>query len=126
METSKQTHFDENTMKQTATTKTSLYQTVWRWHFYAGLIFAPFLVILAFSGAVYLFHPQVESYLYHDLYEVQEKGEAVLSPSVLVDSVTEAYPEAVTTSLKFYDDPNRTTEVGIVYQGERSTAYVNP
>ena len=33
---------------------------VWRWHFYAGLFVVPFIVILAVSGAVYLFKPQIE------------------------------------------------------------------
>ena len=28
-----------------------MYAVVWRWHFYAGIIFAPFLIILALSGA---------------------------------------------------------------------------
>lgn len=35
--------------------KPSFYQAVWRWHFYAGLIFAPFILILAVTGSVYLF-----------------------------------------------------------------------
>jgi hypothetical protein len=35
-------------------TRNSLYQAVWRWHFYAGLIFAPFLIILAVTGSIYL------------------------------------------------------------------------
>jgi uncharacterized iron-regulated membrane protein len=32
-----------------------LYRAVWRWHFYAGLLVAPFLTILAASGLVILF-----------------------------------------------------------------------
>ncbi|MCR8984715.1 PepSY domain-containing protein [Brevibacillus laterosporus] len=34
---------------------------VWRWHFYAGVLFSPFLIILACSGALYLFKPQNRS-----------------------------------------------------------------
>ncbi len=37
------------------TTKAALYKSVWRWHFYAGIIFAPFLIILAVTGSIYLF-----------------------------------------------------------------------
>ena len=40
-----------------------VYPTVWRWHFYAGLFCIPFVVVLAVSGAVYLFKPQVEAWL---------------------------------------------------------------
>lgn len=36
------------------------YRTIWRWHFYAGLMVIPFVLILAVTGAFYLFKPQVE------------------------------------------------------------------
>lgn len=38
----------------------TLYRTIWRWHFYAGLLVIPFVVLLSLSGAVYLFKPQVD------------------------------------------------------------------
>lgn len=37
-----------------------LYRTIWRWHFYAGLLVIPFILILAVTGAAYLFKPQVD------------------------------------------------------------------
>lgn len=40
--------------------RTSLYRTIWRWHFYAGLFVVPMVLVLALTGAVYLFKPQVE------------------------------------------------------------------
>ena len=39
------------------------YRTVWRWHFYAGLFCSPFVVVLALSGSLYLFKPQVEAWI---------------------------------------------------------------
>jgi uncharacterized iron-regulated membrane protein len=39
------------------------YRTIWRWHFYAGLIAIPFILGLASTGAIYLFRPQVEAWL---------------------------------------------------------------
>jgi uncharacterized iron-regulated membrane protein len=47
-----------------------LYNTVWRWHFYAGLFVAPFALLLAITGGLYLFQPQIENWLYADLYNV--------------------------------------------------------
>lgn len=38
----------------------SLYRTLWRWHFYAGLLCIPFVLLLALTGSLYLFKPQVE------------------------------------------------------------------
>ncbi|WP_078412295.1 PepSY domain-containing protein [Priestia abyssalis] len=40
-----------------------LYKLVWRWHFYAVLIFTPVLLILAITGGTYLFKSQLE---HHD------------------------------------------------------------
>lgn len=37
-----------------------LYRTLWRWHFYAGLMVMPLILILSLTGALYLFKPQVE------------------------------------------------------------------
>jgi uncharacterized iron-regulated membrane protein len=40
--------------------RSALYRTIWRWHFYAGLFVMPFIAVLAVSGTVYLFKPQIE------------------------------------------------------------------
>lgn len=37
-----------------------LYQTVWRWHFYAGLFVLPFILTLSVTGSIYLFKPQID------------------------------------------------------------------
>jgi uncharacterized iron-regulated membrane protein len=39
------------------------YNTIWRWHFYAGLFCIPFIIILSITGGIYLFKPQVEAVL---------------------------------------------------------------
>jgi uncharacterized iron-regulated membrane protein len=38
----------------------SLYRTIWRWHFYAGLFVHPFILLLSLTGAAYLFKPQID------------------------------------------------------------------
>lgn len=38
------------------------YRTIWRWHFYAGLLTLPFVTILSVSGGIYLFKPQIEAW----------------------------------------------------------------
>lgn len=105
--------------------KASFYQTVWRWHFYAGIIFAPFLIILAFSGGVYLFKPQIESMLYQDMYYVEAQSKTI-APTELVNNVTKANPDGSITSIRFYDDPTRTAEIGLMENGQMSSVFVNP
>ena len=38
-------------------------RAIWRWHFYAGLFCIPFVTILACSGSIYLFKPQIEAWI---------------------------------------------------------------
>ena len=45
----------------------SHYQRIWRWHFYAGLFVAPFLILLSLTGIVYLFKPQLDNLMYPEL-----------------------------------------------------------
>nr|WP_253937312.1 PepSY domain-containing protein [Halobacillus sp. A1] len=52
--------------------KTSIFRAIWRWHFYAGVFVAPFLIVLAVSGGLYLFKPQIESVLYQDHFFTKE------------------------------------------------------
>lgn len=42
--------------------RTLLYRTIWRWHFYAGLFVMPMVLVLAITGAIYLFKPQVDAW----------------------------------------------------------------
>lgn len=56
----------------------ALYRTVWRWHLYAGLFTVPFLFILAVTGSIYVFHTEIENWLYHDLRNVVPAGTATM------------------------------------------------
>ncbi|RXY98895.1 PepSY-associated TM helix domain-containing protein [Fictibacillus sp. S7] len=104
----------------------SIYQTVWRWHFYAGIIFAPFLIILAFSGGVYLFKPQIENVLYKDLYYVKKASEKEITPTELVNKVKKQYPKSTVTAVKSYDDPKRTAEISIKNGELMNSVYIDP
>lgn len=42
---------------------TRLYRSVWRWHFYAGLVVVPFLIVMALTGIVMLYGNSVETLL---------------------------------------------------------------
>jgi uncharacterized iron-regulated membrane protein len=105
--------------------KSSLYQTVWRWHFYAGIFFAPLIIFFAITGGIYLFKPQIESYMYHDLYYVQQ-GQQVIPTTKQIDEVKKHYPNTKITSFKPSFEAKRSSEVGLLDNGESVTAYVNP
>ncbi len=55
------------------------FRAVWRWHFYAGLLVLPFLMLMALTGALYLFADEIDGAVYRDLSRVEPHG-AVASP----------------------------------------------
>ncbi len=70
----------------------SLYRSVWRWHFYAGLFVIPFILILSVTGAIYLFKPQIEAWE-----EAPFRGMSTISPvapSRQIDAALLAFPNS--------------------------------
>ncbi len=112
-------------MKTDKQTRPSLYKTVWRWHFYAGLLIAPFLIILAVTGSIYLYKPQIENFLYKDLYEVTPQDERI-SPTSQIEEVKKHYPDAVVTTFRPGESENRSSEVGIMNHDESLTIFSDP
>ncbi|WP_407270476.1 PepSY-associated TM helix domain-containing protein [Radiobacillus sp. PE A8.2] len=105
--------------------KASLYKAVWRWHFYAGIIFAPFLFILAVTGGIYLFKPQIEHALYHQYYQVTPQEERITAAEQ-IEIVKEQYPEALVTKYRPGESDTRSSEVTINGDHGTSTIFVDP
>jgi uncharacterized iron-regulated membrane protein len=55
------------------------FRAVWRWHFYAGLLVLPFLMLMALTGALYLFADEIDGAVYRDLSRVEVRT-ATASP----------------------------------------------
>ena len=71
---------------------TALYRTIWRWHFYAGLLVMPFILILSISGAIYLFKPQIDRWEERDFQGLATAG--AVSADRQRDVALAAYPGA--------------------------------
>ncbi|WP_249678069.1 PepSY-associated TM helix domain-containing protein [Pseudomonas abieticivorans] len=76
----------------TTQTKFSFYNLAWRWHFYAGLFVAPFMILLSITGIIYLFKPQLDPLMYRDLMVVQPMAQH-LGADELMQRVHVAYPK---------------------------------
>jgi hypothetical protein len=50
--------FTENETYKDLEKGKSLYTAIWRWHFYAGIVFAPIIILLSITRGIYLFKPQ--------------------------------------------------------------------
>ncbi|MEQ5868687.1 PepSY domain-containing protein [Sagittula sp. NFXS13] len=103
----------------------ALYRAVWRWHFIAGLIVLPFVLILAVTGGVYLFKDEINNVAHADLRFTDARTES-LPPSGIVAAALEAHPGTV----KAYTPApaaDRSAEIDIVDDaGMRNTVYVDP
>lgn len=125
METVELKRMKQNQKQKQKQTTTSLYRTLWRWHFYAGIIFAPFLIILAVTGSIYLFKPQIEQVLYQDYYEVNPQGDK-LPASQQIEEVKKRYPDAVVSTYRPGENAARSSEVSITSNNESLTIFIDP
>lgn len=101
------------------------YRTVWRWHFYAGLFVIPFMLILATTGIIYLFKPQLDALMYHSKLFVQPAAQ-VIPYTQQVDAVQRAYPDATVSKFMPAVARDRSSEVSITTPEHNLTVFVNP
>lgn len=103
-----------------------LYHFVWRWHFYAGLIVSPFLIMLAVTGGLYLFEREIDGFLHADAVQV-EPGKEALPVSVQESAVRAAFPDALIGRYAAPWAPDRAAEWGITNTaGESLAVFVDP
>jgi len=102
------------------------YRTVWRWHFYAGLFVIPFMLMLATTGIIYLFKPQLDALMYHNQMFVQPAG-TMLPYTQQLEVAQTHYPDATVAKVTPSVTPNRSTEVELRTVDEHTlTIFVNP
>lgn len=97
------------------------YGIVWRWHFLAGLIACPIVAVLAITGALYVFQPELEQAAYAELREVEPRG--VRKP---VDELIASAPEACRRgSIEVPIEPDLAMRVWCPGDGKQS-AFIDP
>ena len=107
----------------------ALYRAVWRWHFYAGLLVAPFVVFLAVTGALYLWRPQFEEWRYHDLFHVAvPAGARPQAPDAQFAAARAAVPTLNPVQFIPATAPDRSAEVqfGVPRGADKVSVFVNP
>ena len=112
-------------MSSAGSPTSKLYRAIWRWHFYAGLVVAPFLLILAVTGSIYLFHDEINDWLHPQYRFVQNQGPA-MPVSHWITAALEKHPGAVTR----VDLPATPDRPGVVFitpdKGEPVRVVVEP
>ena len=104
----------------------NLYRAVWRWHFYAGLLVLPFLILLAVTGGAFLFHNEIDALWHRDLKQVEQRATAPLPPSRLIDAALAARP-GVALKIVTPTTPDSSAEIVVkTADGARRSVYVDP
>ncbi|KPA92606.1 putative iron-regulated membrane protein [Pseudomonas asplenii] len=105
--------------------KISFYNLAWRWHFYAGLFVAPFMILLALTGIIYLFKPQLDPLMYGHLLKV-EPGHQLISADEQMRRVQATYPQA---RIKQYLPPataGRSAQFVVIRDGRELNVFIDP
>lgn len=106
--------------------ESSLYRAVWRWHFYAGLLVLPILILLAVTGALYLFQPELDRVIYRRFIEVPAQTSPRAVPSAVMATIEVAMHGRV-LEMTLPDRPDRSIKMLVrVASGEARTAYADP
>ena len=50
------------------------WRALWRWHFHAGMFCIPFVIVLALTGSIYLFKPQLDALADRDVDSLRVSG----------------------------------------------------
>ncbi len=103
----------------------AVYRAVWRWHFYAGLFCVPFVVVLAITGSVYLFKPQVEAWSERGYDNLAVAGMPA-TPRQQVEAALAAVPGGTLRSYEVRDNPNDAARVVVGTPGGDIRVYVHP
>jgi uncharacterized iron-regulated membrane protein len=108
------------------TSATSLYRTIWRWHFYASLFVMPLVLLLATTGAIYLFKPQLDRWEEHAFSSLST--EQAVSPNVQLAAVMAANPGAQFQSYRLPEADGDAAMIHIALADGRSMrdVYVSP
>jgi uncharacterized iron-regulated membrane protein len=102
----------------------SLYRTIWRWHFYAGLIILPVLAWMAVTGALYLYKPEIERALHHEWIDLgQHVRPMPLAPMI---RVVEEQAKGLVTQVTRPGAPDESWRMAVqTDEGERF-AFIDP
>ncbi|WP_367135601.1 PepSY-associated TM helix domain-containing protein [Saccharothrix sp. HUAS TT1] len=99
---------------------------VLRFHFYAGVLVGPFVLIAALTGVLYAATPQVESWLYSDQLRVPAPTSTV-PLSEQVKAAMASRPGDDLVAVRPAPEPGATTRVLFAGDGDaRPTVFVNP
>lgn len=107
------------------TSRAALYRLIWRWHFYAGLLCLPVVLLLSVTGAIYLFKPQLEARAEAGWQQLTPTGPALL-PNDLIARAQAAVPGSQFVSYRLPQTPQQAVQIKVRRAGDVLPVYLHP
>lgn len=103
-----------------------LYRRIWRWHFYAGVLCLPLLLSLALTGALYVFHREIDDVVYRDLLLRQQvvAGPAANAERLVAAALARAPGRAL--ALTWPSDDRHTVQVDVLQEHGARQVFLDP
>ncbi|GBQ90470.1 PepSY-associated TM helix domain-containing protein [Asaia krungthepensis] len=98
---------------------------LWRWHFFAGLFCLPFVIMLCVTGSLYLFKPQIETWLDRDIDRAVAEG-TPRSVSAQRDAALAAVPGGHFLALEMPTRARQATRVLVEHGADVARVYIDP
>ncbi|MET0328249.1 MAG: PepSY domain-containing protein [Luteimonas sp.] len=103
------------------------YRLLWRWHLYAGLFVSPFLVVLAITGAIYLFNDEINDAAHAELRFAPTPWTTRVPLGAMIDAAEQDVAHATATRIDVPADTRRAVQVHLAVQdGASRIAYLDP
>lgn len=111
---------------QSTMTGGAFYRLVWKWHFLASLYVLPFMAMLAVTGGIYLYKPQIEELIYADRLNV-EIGAERQSYEAQLSALSDLIEVTRIRGIQSADQPARSTVIEFDDANKiRTLAWINP
>ncbi|MBK6736490.1 MAG: TonB-dependent receptor [Haliea sp.] len=101
------------------------YRATWRWHFFAGVIVVPFLLVLAITGLVMVYYTSVQTPLGERLV-VDAQGQESTSPMQQMAAASAALPGATVTQYIPASTPGSTAQFELTRAEDAYAVDVDP
>src|SRR6476659_6453338 len=90
-----------------------LYRIVWRWHFYAGMIISLPLIVVAATGALWIFKDELEGVLHPGVMYVEPAVERATYEQQLAAARAAVPPSYQIGLIQVFTNPKRATGLGM-------------
>src|SRR6476659_5061627 len=90
-----------------------LYRIVWRWHFYAGMIIAPVLIVVSITGALYIFKDELEAIIYPGITYVEPAAQRATYEQQLAAARAAVGPAYQIGMMQVFMNPKRATTLAM-------------